>query len=401
MQYPFNLKTPRRFSRLAILALSAFNLPGCVSPMALDRAVMAYNEATSDALYKQLLLNIARARHDQPVHFSGISNIAATLNFQANIGMTPPLTGDNGTTLMPILGLGASENPTISIVPMDGEEFTKRLMTPLSEDKLALLLRQNLDIDLLLRLVGLEFRAVEHGREVVYHNRPRNREDYAMFRRMVMHLSSVQDRDELFIEPLVFERVLSLPRASVPAEKLPDLEQEYRVSIDEAQAKLILDKRVRGRMILSNYDPSTLANPERAALNDEAERGADNDILVDIRPGHVGGEYPLRGRIRLRSFSNILNFIGRAMTFEPEYDVPRDARTPAVNENPAHTLLISESREAPDAGLSVEYRGLYYSVHPDAGYPWNATAFRLLSQIFQMNVGELPKAGAPSITIAK
>ncbi len=36
---------------------------------------MAYNQATADILYKQLLLNIARSRHNDPIHFSGISNI--------------------------------------------------------------------------------------------------------------------------------------------------------------------------------------------------------------------------------------------------------------------------------------------------------------------------------------
>ncbi len=376
-------------------------LSGCVSPVALDHVALAYNEATVDNISKQLLLNIARARHNHPIHFSGISNIAATLNFQANIGMTPPLTGNNGTTLMPILGLGASENPTISIVPMSGEEFTKRLLAPLSEDKLTLLLRQGLDIDLLLRLTVLEFRAREDGREVVYHNRPRNPDDYAMFRRVVLHLSSIQDRDELFLEPLIFERRWTLPAGPDSASGFRALEQEYQLALDAKNHAFNLSKQVQGRTILSNYNPATLPNEERIRLNDEAVRGHANDLLIDIRPGYPGGEYPMHGRFRLRSFSNIIDFIGRSMTSEPEYHVPRDPRTPITNENPVHTILISESEKSPDTGLSVAYQGLYYAVKPDKGYPWNATAFRLLSQVFHMSTAELPKTGTPSITISK
>ncbi len=156
--------------------------------MALDHLAIAYNESSADVMSRQLLLNIARARFNQPIYFSGISNIAATLNFQVNAGATPPFTGNSGTTLMPIFGGSASENPTISIVPMEGEQFTQRLLTPLSEDKLTLLLRQNIDVDLL-RLVTLEFRT--QGEEAVFHNRPRNRRDYAAFRRIVLHLSSI------------------------------------------------------------------------------------------------------------------------------------------------------------------------------------------------------------------
>lgn len=66
-----------------------------------------------------------------------------------------------------------------------------------------------------------------------------------------------------------------------------------------------------------------------------------------------------------------------------------------------HRSLHDLTREPPETGLCVEYRRWHYSVHPDSGYPWNATAFRLLSQIFQMSVTELPRTGAPSITIAK
>ena len=71
---------------------------------------------------------------------------------------------------------------------------------------------------------------------------------------------------------------------------------------------------------------------------DETEEGYINDVSFDIRPGHVGGEYPLKGDFRLRSFNSILNFLGRSIEEDPEYHVDQDPRTPAVQENPVRTM---------------------------------------------------------------
>src|ERR1700712_2294618 len=116
--------------RLLLGLLAMFILSGCVSPLALNRAVVAYDEAVTDAGSQQLLINIVRAHQRQPLHFTGVSNIAATFNFQVNAGATPSPGGLAGAVLMPVFGGSASENPTISIVPIEGEEFTKRLLMP-------------------------------------------------------------------------------------------------------------------------------------------------------------------------------------------------------------------------------------------------------------------------------
>ena len=72
---------------------SAMVLSGCLSPIALNRAVSAYDDAITSAASKQLLMNIARAHHHQPIHFTGVSNVAATFDFRFNAGATPALGG--------------------------------------------------------------------------------------------------------------------------------------------------------------------------------------------------------------------------------------------------------------------------------------------------------------------
>jgi hypothetical protein len=110
---------------------------------------------------------------NEPLHFTALSNIAATFNFQVTAGATPPLGGlKGGFTLSPLFGTLSAENPTFSIVPIEGEEFTKRLLTPFPESILTMLLRQGADVDLVPRLMAGEYRTEQEAQKVSYHNKP-------------------------------------------------------------------------------------------------------------------------------------------------------------------------------------------------------------------------------------
>jgi hypothetical protein len=390
------------FTRLLLVALG-FNLSGCVSTIALDRAVMAYDRTVVELVSKQLLLNIARARHNQPIHFTAISSIAATYNFGFTAGATPALTGDKGSLLAPIFGATVTENPTISIAPMEGEEFTQRLLTPFHEQKLTMLLRQGYDVDALLRLLASEVRLVndEGQYTAVYDNRPSNQDGYTAFRRAVSHLSSIQDRHELYIEPLLLEQSWTIPASAMTVDGFQSTYMDFSLTHDAEKQMYYVSKKVTGRIIITNYDPAILSNQERLNLQKEAETGPSNEIMLDIRPGHTGGEYPLHGKILLRSFYNVLTFIGRDMAEEPEYEVSPDFRTPPISENPTHALEILETDQLPaEVDLAVKLNGHYYAVRPEPGYQWNRKAVSLLYQLFQMTVAAAPQTGPP-ITIAK
>ena len=378
-------------------------MTGCLSPITLNRAVTTYDQAITDAISKQLLINIARAHQHQPIHFTGVSNIAATFDFRVSAGATPALTGDSSRALMPIFGGSVAENPTISIAPIEGEEFTKRLLTPYQETKFLLLLRQRYDIDLLLRLMAQELRTTENGQEVAYRNSPAERSEYEMFRRVVTHLSAIQDQNRLHAEPLVYNRTWTIPANSVTAEGFQALQKEYLVTYSQQDNTYTLRKQILGRTLITNYDPDTLSPEERARLIDGMEEGHLNDVSFDIRPGHVGGDYPLKGDFRLRSFNTILNFLGRSLGEDPEYHVDQDPRTPAVHENPVHTMELLLSDGAPSGpDLSIQFHGKYYAVNTTGPLArWNREAFQLLYLLFQMTVSEVPRVGIPSITIAK
>ena len=378
-------------------------LTGCFSPKALEHVVIAYDHSVTRSLVEQLLLNIARSHHHQPVHFTAISSIAATFNYQFSAGATPPLGGiDGGFALAPVFGGSIAENPTFTISPIEGEDFTQRLLTPLREGKLTLLLRQGVDIDLLLRLMAGEIRTTTNNQETAYYNRPSDQIGYPKFRQIVLHLSRLQDNNQLYIEPLVYDREWILPLSSFSAGDFQTLETNYRVIVDADKQIFTIQKRSIGHTVITNYDPTTISNRERLALQAKADRWPPNDILVDIRPDNPGGEYPIQGAFRLRSFHGILNFLGRSIASEPEYHVDPDPGTGIVSENPVRVLDIIESTiERPNTKLSVTHEGHYYSIADEEKRSWNQEAFRLLYQLFQMTVTDAPRGNVPSITIAK
>jgi hypothetical protein len=383
---------------------AALSLFGCATSVPLERGVLLYDHAAADTLSKQLLLNIARARLNLPIHFTAVSSIAATYKVSLSGGVGPALTGDKGFLVVPFLGGAVEENPTLSITPMQGEEFTQRLLTPLSQAKITALLAQGYDVDALLRLIASEIRLSRPDDPAaldVCPNRPSHRVGYETFRRVVSHLSWIQDQHALRVEPLSLRYAWSIPASALGPEAFRSLLPDFSVAEDAETHAYTVTRRLVGRLIIANYDPTSLPAEEIARLNEEAEAGPENEIVVDIRAGFPGGRFPIHGRLRLRSFHEVLSFIGRGLDEEPEYAVAPDPRTPAISENPVRTLDVIEVKSLPpDIDLSVSVKGHHYALRPEPGYQWNRKVFGLLYQLFQMTVSA-PIAAGPAISIAK
>ena len=103
---------------------------------------------------------------------------------------------------------------------------------------------------------------------------------------------------------------------------LPSVYKDFSLTYDAEKHVYRVSRRINGRVMVTNYDPAVLSNEERFLLHEQAEEAPFNDILVDIRPD-TGWRIAVAGRIRLRSFHEIVTFIGRGIEEEPEFDVPR------------------------------------------------------------------------------
>lgn len=400
---------------LAGILLNAILLSGCLSPLAIHKAVIEYDRTVSQVESEMLLLNVARTRHFHPTHFTALSSVAATFEFQAAAGFAAA--GSNTESLVaPVFGISSAEKPTMTIIPIQGEEFTTRILTPFDEKKIAFLFQQRVEPALLLRLMSSELILNGYGEVTLLRNQPHRMEEYKEFRRRVLHLSSLNQSRELFVGPIVYEQVFpfSLSRSLSNQETLAGLgillqaaEKGYQWTQQGSQGELSLSRHVVSRVAITNYDPSILTNQERQELALDIEKYPQSTIFVDIRPGAPGGDYPMRGVFTIRSFHTILQFLALGIAADPEYHVEKDPRTSSVSRNPPWTIAIEETEEKPqNATFAVTYKDRWYSIRnapKNTGpfQPWNQVAFRILGQLYQMTVTELSRTPTPAITIAK
>ncbi len=388
-------------SRSALLGL-AIALGGCAGPPVLERQVIGYDEVTSRLDQKLLLLNIARVDNGRPVHFTSTSSIAATFDWTTTLGAGGQINRVSSANFLDLnIGTSASENPTFSIVPLSGEAFTQRILTAFQDKTFEFLVFQGGAIDRVMRLLaaGIEVQD-DSGRFARFiENNPQQPREYEEFRRIAMHLRSLNDSRRLFVRSLVFdETIVANFKGPVSPE---DFNNAYKAGLEWRQqpdGTFNLTRLVAGRVVVTNYDPMSLSDEKRFELNDKIRKNPRGFVYVDIQPGSPGGDLPVHGAIKLRSMLQMLVFVANGLRDAPEFDVAPDARTGRITENPRTTLGIDVSPTAPTRAIaSVEFAGTYYSV---ANTRWDRATFAMLGDLFQTAVGEVKDVSVP-ITIAK
>jgi len=125
-------------------------------------------------------------------------------------------------------------------------------------------------------------------------------------------------------------------------------------------------------------------------------------ILYELLSDYPGGEFPLFGALKLRSFFHILHFVSAGVGDSQKdlgLDIAPDSRTQSkIYHNPPLALTINVSDTAPSNDvLNIQYKGRYYSI---GNSPWDQSAFMILNSLFQSTVTDVSDVGIP-ITIAK
>lgn len=375
---------------------------GCVGPPVLEQQVLGYDEVTRTLDEKLLLLNIARVANEETVHFTSTSSIAATFNWITTLGVSGQIAGSRGTNLFNFnLGGSASENPTFSISPISGKDFTERIATPFRDEVFEFLVFQGGIIDQVMRLMasGIEVQKPD-GRFVRFiGNDPGRPKEYEEFRRIAAHLLWLNDNRQLFVRPLVFEETLIADFKNIP--RAEDINNGFNMGLrwrQKPNGNYELTRLKGGRVVVTNFDPMALTDQQRFELDEKIKKNPSGFVYLDVEPDGPGGNFPIQGAIKLRSMFQILNFIAKGIRIAPEFDVSPDVRTEATEAGPAATLKINITDNPPDQRLpTVYYDGYYYSVNDTI---WDKTTFLLLSILFQTAVGKIENVGIP-ITIAK
>lgn len=395
---PLRLAVVRLFIAAVTLALS-----GCVGPPVLRQQVLNYDEVAKDLDEKLLLLNIARLERGEGIHFTTTSSIAATFNWTTTVGAGGRLNpGSSSAGFLDLnIGASASENPTFSIFPVSGEQFTKRILTPFDENVFEFLVFQGSRIDQVMRLMasGIEVQGAD-GRFVRFiENDPRRRQEYKEFRQIGMHLQWLNDHRKLFVRTLVFEETLIADFKAVP--RAEDINNGFDKGLRWRQKRdgnYELTRLRAGRVLVSNYDPMALTDQQRFELNERIRENPKGFVYLDLRADGHGGDRSLKGAIKMRSLWQILTFLARGIRASAEFAVTPDSRTGRVEISPRSTLAINVTNTAPHDGPPwIYYDGRYYVVN---NTHWDRESFQMLNVLFQSAVGQVENVAIP-ITISK
>lgn len=389
------------------LVSSIIALSGCVGPPALRQSVMGYDETVTRLDQDILLLNIARLSQYDPPHFTVTSSIAATFNFETGGSIGGSVFEGSGTDLLSLsLESRAAENPTFSIVPVAGQDFTERILKPFNENVFAFFGFQGVRIELLGRLMADSI-LVNYGGQSwqQYENRITKRDEFYQFRRYLLHLGALQAQGKLWITQLTFNQTVfkSVPAVPSPSEITTGFANGLTWE-DNNDGTYKLVRRVAGRILISDYDPLEKDPKELQALNDDAGRFPANFVLIDVKGRYdsPGDAFPIRGALKLRSLFSVLDFVAKSIKLYQEEAVDPDPRThhsPADSDrNPLNTLTIVVSDERPrDARRWIEYNGQYYALGQQK---WDLQAFTILYELFQVTLSDVNRIGIP-VTIAK
>jgi hypothetical protein len=143
--------TASRVSRRAAALFAVLALGGCATTMgpdAIRHGRATYNETINRTEDEQVLAMIVRHRYDESFGLLAVASVTASLragaSVGANVGVGPA--SDYEGNLVPLsAGAAWEENPTISYVPVRGEQFVQRLLAPLGADETLLLARMGME----------------------------------------------------------------------------------------------------------------------------------------------------------------------------------------------------------------------------------------------------------------
>jgi len=125
-----------------------------VGPAALAGARFDYNQEIAHSWNEQLLLNLVRLRYRDTPQFLEVGSVLAQYSLKSGMGITPVIGIDGGSNNETTLGVNVNyeERPTITLIPLQGEDFTRRLLTPIPTETLLFLSQSGWSVSRLMML---------------------------------------------------------------------------------------------------------------------------------------------------------------------------------------------------------------------------------------------------------
>lgn len=365
------LATMLAIHRIAVcLLLLATTACAPLGPATIGSARFDYNEAIARSWNEQLLLNLVRLRYRDTPQFLQIGSVLARYSLQgtANAGVQFGGELSSRTVTSTGLNLAYEETPTITYVPLQGEEFTRHLLAPIGPQPLFLLAQSGWSIERLLRCCVQQINGIPNA-----------------------------------------------PSAAGPTPvRVPD------TAAFTALCRLLRELQVEGRLasMLDGADATRSAGEAQAPRF--LLRGGDSDARLRELRQQLGldtgcDEFPVRsglgpGRgcsvmLQTRSLLGVMFYLSLGVEV-PEVDLAQGLATTSLGSDGkpydwrnlvGDLLRVRHAAERPaDAYVAVRYRGSWWYLD-DADLESKSTFF-LLTWLFNLQASTTPPVG-PMLTV--
>ncbi len=368
---------PGVITRCAMLALLVAVFPGCstLGPRTIRGDRFNYNEAGAESSKEQILLNIVRLRYGEPMYFLEIGSMLSQFSIQATGSLSHwqnDIHGAYGPALRAAYGLRGdpsqqttvagnvqySDTPTITYRPLQGEEFSKRVMAPIPPTVVIYLAQSGWSIDRLLACCVQQINDIPNRQ--LHDTDASIAPDTKQFTRTISLLKKLQDSGRVMFT-IETENGVATTVLYVPA-TIPNLDSELH--------------EVRQ---LLGYPPE---GDLRLRVTGNAIRRAPDELAMDTR-SVLAAMYALAQEcvVPVEHVTDREVFVGTA-----------------VDDGPMPNWMRVEHSRAPqiDPFVQVYYNGYWFYI---AKNDWSAKrTFALLTYLFSLQASDLAPA-QPVVTI--
>ncbi len=404
---------------LAFFACIVLGCSGCsLGPRSLAHSRLRYNDAVKSTSEQQLLLNIVRLRYVDTPSSLAISSIADQQEVVAGLGIVPFFTsagaGDVGSyrnSILPQAQLSGASRPTLSYTPLDDEEFTRRLFSPISLEGAAYLSKTTWPISTVFRLYLENLNWVSNA-ETASGPTPATPPEYAVFLEGVQALQRLQDRKLITLFTEEREEAVSttfpLNESSI-ADSIDSIKNDLELKSSKEGVSLIrrknqpvlrVDPMVGDDQDWMAFCNAFKLNPSIRTFDLTAEKL--DPFLKDMPP--TGLETL---DLETRSLLQVLFFVSQGVEVPREHLIsgvaPRTNDFDGRNFNWQQVLgglfhvCSVKSKKKPDcAYVAIQYKGYWYYI--DERDRDTKATFALLLEVSRLEL-ESTKSKAPILTI--
>ena len=153
---PKGYRDLRRYRQLCFLLIAVLIvLFGCSAfgPRTVSRDQFNYNKAVADSARNQMILNLARIRYLEEPVFLSISSILTQYVYEGGAGVGSSVYfGVDADTVAAGANVNYEERPTITYLPIEGREFSERMLSAIPSETMFAAAQQGWSVDILMRL---------------------------------------------------------------------------------------------------------------------------------------------------------------------------------------------------------------------------------------------------------